>query len=135
MSFNTILLKGDTREFQEKIAAGVITPGMLIELTSGDEVQANSTAADASPGAFFAMEDSLQGREITAAYSIGEIVKYISTVPSEEVYPIANAAIAVGDKVESAGNGKLQVLTTGKAIGIAKTAAGALDDRFVLERI
>jgi hypothetical protein len=129
---NTILLYGLDFRFQEKVAAGAITPGMLIELTSADEVQAHSAAAgQAFPT--FAAEDSLQGREITVAYAAAEIVKYVTPHVGAEVLAIANAAIAIGAEVESAGNGKLQTRTTGERVGIAKSAAGALDDRFAVE--
>lgn len=134
MSFNTILLEGDPA-FQEKDAAAITTPGMLVELTAADEVQPNSAAADTLAAPTFAVEDGLQGREITVNYEVGEIVKYITLKQGNEAYVIANAAIAIGDKVESAGNGKLQVATTGRVLGIAKTAAAALDDRFVIEAL
>jgi hypothetical protein len=134
MSFNTILLEGDPA-FQEKVAAGAITPGMLVELTASDEVQANSVAADTLAAPTVAVEDGLQGREITDGYSLGEVVKYVTLRQGNEAYAIANASIAVGDKLESAGNGKLQTVTTGRALFVAKTAAAALDDRFVVEAL
>jgi hypothetical protein len=134
MSFNTTLLEGDPA-FQEKVAAGVVTPGMLVELTAADEVQANGTAADTLAAPTVAVEDSLQGREITDNYAAGEIVKYITLRQGNEAYVIANAAVAVGAKVESAGNGKFQTATTGRVIGVAKTAAAGADERIVIEAV
>ena len=134
MSYNTVLLKGDNRHFQEDVAAGAITPGHLIEFDSVGEVQVNSVASDEDPALMFAMEDSLQGKEITQAYAENEIVKHITVSSGEEVYAIASGAVAIGDKVESAGDGTLSTKSSGsgRAVAVAKTAA-ADGERFVAQ--
>lgn len=132
MSKQTVLLRGDP-SFQEKQAVATITPGMLVELTAADKVQANSTAADTVAAPSFAMEDVIQGREVIDDYAADEIVRYITASKGDRVEGIANAAIALGAAVESAGNGKLRTLTAGRVVGIAKIAAAALDDRIEIE--
>ena len=129
---NAVYLKGNGH-VQEAIAGGTITPGMLITIDSDLTVIANADAAAVVPQILFAVEDELQGNEITDNYSAADIVKYVAPQRGDEVGAIASAAIAVGAIVESTGNGKVRTRTTGKALGQCLTVADADGDRFVLQ--
>ena len=62
----------------------------------------------------------------------GEELPPIRTLAQQlEVTP--NTVVNAYDELESAGNGKLQVRTTGKAIATALAAAGAGDVRLAVE--
>jgi len=136
MAKNTILLRDAGSEIQEKTSTAVtITPGALLELTSGGLVQANSTAQDAIAAPFFALEDSLQGNDIDDVYAVSVIVKYATGKAGARINAIAGAAVAVGAAVESAGNDKLITRTTGKPIGICYTAAAGDNARLEIELI
>ena len=122
---------------KEALADAGITPGHLIERTATG-VKVNATAKDASPQNMFAREDELQGKTINDAYVATNRVLFDIYQPGDEV----NALIKIGDstvagvtKLESAGNGTLQIATTGKVIAIAleTVTGGASALRCVVE--
>ena len=141
---NTIVGKGYVNIRDEKIAAGAITPGMLVERTSADKVQAHSTAGGAA-NKLFALEDENQGNDIDDAYAADDVVKLWHPVPGEQVYAIVDDntgdAIAIGNFLESAGDGRLRKATditdtTGNQIvGVALEAVGqaAAGSRILIE--
>ena len=90
-------------------AAAAITPGMLVELTSAGKVQAHSTAGG-NAQRMFAFEDELQGKGINDAYATDDKVQVWVCRPGDQVYAILpdGQNIAVGDLLESAGDGMLQ---------------------------
>jgi len=113
---NTILLKKYVAKRQEAIAAGAITPGMLIERTSADKFQAHSSAGQ--PAArLFAIEDELQGNTISDAYSAADRVQAEVCDPGDMVYALLAAGenVAIGAKLESDGAGALQAYAAGSA--------------------
>lgn len=141
---NTIIGKGYVNIRDEKVASGAITPGMLVERISTDEVQAHATAG--GPVApLFALEDENQGNDISDAYADGSLVKLWRPVPGEQVYAIADdtasGAIAIGDFVESDGSGRLRKATDDSAggttfpVGVALEAVtpSAALQRFLIE--
>jgi hypothetical protein len=130
---NTIVGKAYVNIRDEKDAGGAITPGHLVERNSSDEVVVHSTAGgDVNP--LFALEDELQGKEISEAYASGDKVFLWRPVPGEQVYAIAEGAIAIGEFVESNGDGTLIAFSSGstEAVGVALEAA-ADGDRFLVE--
>ena len=135
---NTVVIKSYVNIRDEKIAAGTITPGMLVSRTSADKVAFHAAAAGHN-SKLFAIEDENQGRKTTDNYLINELVKLWRPVPGEQVEAISSAAIAVGDYVESSGDGKLRTATVaattleGALVGVALTAAGGADIRIVVE--
>lgn len=138
-NYRKILLR-DSRngnaQYDERKAAGVITPGMLCQLDSSDDIEFNDTAGDTDAVLLFATENVLNGDTIDTNYAANDIVPYVAVSSGDQVYAIANAAIALNAKVESAGNGKLRTLTTGKPVGfVIGIAAGALNDRIILQII
>ena len=58
----------------------------------------------------FALEDELQGKIVTDAYSSGDIVQFHVAQRGDEVQAILKASenVAIGDALESAGDGTLQ---------------------------
>lgn len=109
----TILLKGDGL-YKEALAGGAITPGHLIDRNSSNQFVVHATAAgNAYP--MFALEDEAQGKDITDAYASGEIVNAVIPQKGAEIYAIVAAAapaIAIGDELESAGNGTVRKVAT-----------------------
>jgi hypothetical protein len=117
-----ILLRG-RGERREAKAEGIITPGMLLKITAtGGFIPHNVAGANARR--IVAVENDLMGQGIDVNYAIGDFVQ-AEEVPVGDVYGLvaaAAAAIAVGDLLESAGNGTVRKLTTGIAIAEALEA-------------
>lgn len=145
MAFKTITLKGEGVAV-EALAAGTITPGMLIEWTSSTKFVAhNSAGENASP--MFAIENQLEGEGISDNYSAGERVFARIFRPGDEVYAVcaASQTLAVGDLVESNGAGALQAHVPASAgapleypesvVGIVKVAVttGSATGRVIVE--
>ena len=127
----TIHLIGDFRR-DEKLAVAALSPGHLIEVTSADEVQKESTGAVAVDR-LVAVEDALQGRPITTAYATDELVSFNVYAPGAEcqVFLAAAQNVAIGAKLESAGDGTLTALASGVAIAIAMEAQDLSDSSAV----
>lgn len=110
MAKNTIKLKKYLDIIEERTAAASITPGMMVELTSVDKVQAHSTAGGNANPPMFALEDELQGNGIDDAYSSADKVQVWITNRGEQVYAILadGENVSIGDALESNGAGYLQ---------------------------
>jgi len=109
MANNSIKVKNYSNVFEEYDAVAAITPGMLIELTSAGEVQAHSTAAgNALP--MFALENELEGEGIGDAYAEDDKVSCWIPGRGDQVLGILadEQDVAIGDFLESAGDGYLQ---------------------------
>ena len=146
MAKNTIIVKDYNHIRDEKVAAGAITPGMLVERTSADKVQAHNSAG-APVQKIFAIEDAPQGNGISDAYAADDTVLLWHATPGEQVYGIlddasAVEAIVIGDFVESAGDGRLRKVTVGSAetggysnsiVGVALEAQSTPEGRFIVE--
>ena len=116
MSKNTIVLKNYSKVREEIIAAGAITPGHLVEETSaGKAVVHNSAGENAIP--MFAIEDELQGNTITDDYASGDPVQVWIPTRGDQVYALlANGeSVAIGDFLESNGDGTLKAHAAGSA--------------------
>jgi len=116
---NTITIKGDPVR-EEYTAAAAITPGHLCEITSAGTIQAHSTAGGFAEK-LFAIEDELQGKEITEAYDATTNKQVLCGIfrPGDQVYALlANGETAViGSKLESQGDGTLRVVDTDVSVG------------------
>lgn len=108
MALNKIVLKGNPTQ-EERDAGGTITPGQLIMLNSSDDVVVHNLAGG-NCDAYFAIEDSLQGNEITDDYTSGNKVQCVSPVNGDEIYAILTTSqtVAIGDYLESNGDGNLR---------------------------
>lgn len=127
---NVILLKDEGRYFRKEAEAeSAITPGHLIELTSTGTVQPHSTIG-AQARIAFADSNDLIGRDFDAAFVAGDQVRYV--VPSRgcELNALVSETVAIGDFLESAGDGTLQITSTpivGSTLAVAlaaRTGAG-----------
>lgn len=100
-----IHVKGDYRH-EEDVAAGTISPGMLIEYTSAGKVQAHPTEGGYAEIAI-AEEDALQGNTVDDDYTSDDVVSYMLPVRGAVVYGLVKSGedIAKGDKLISAGDG------------------------------
>lgn len=108
MANNTIILQGHGVR-REAIANAAITPGHLVELMSTNKVRKHATAGGNAMKAF-AVEDDLQGNDISDDYAAAATVQYNIMQPGDVVYALlANGQnVAIGDFLESAGDGTLQ---------------------------
>ena len=105
----TIKLKNYSKVLEEYNAVAAITPGMLIELTSADKVQAHSSVGQ-NMIQMFALEDELQGKGIDDAYAIDAPVQVWIPGRGDQVYALLKdgETVVIGDLLESAGGGYLQ---------------------------
>lgn len=106
---NSIIIKNYGNNFDEKVAAGTIYPGMLVELDSNGEVQAHSTeGGNAVP--MFAIEDALQGNDKDDAYSADDQVRVWYPQRGDQVLAcLADGEnISIGDYLQSKGDGTLE---------------------------
>jgi len=109
MAQNSVLVKNYSNVFEEIAAAGAITPGMLVELTSAGAVVAHNSAGDnALP--MFAKEDEYQGKGVNDAYASGDKCHVWVPGRGDQVYAILadGQNVAIGDFLESNGEGFLQ---------------------------
>ena len=123
MSYLTIKIKKYSDNIEELVAAGTITPGMLVEYTSASKVQAHSTAGgNALP--MFALEDELQGNTITDNYSADDQVQVWTPYRGDMVYGILASGqnVTAGTFLVSNGDGKLKALASDASFGDVKTS-------------
>jgi hypothetical protein len=130
MAKNTIVVKSYNDNREQIVATAVaITPGMLLERTSAGLVQAHSGAGGTISSKIFAMEDVFQGKKITDNYAVSVPVMCILPTSGDRVYAIfdstSGGSIAIGDKLESAGDGTVRKYTA-QASGGAAEATGAI---------
>ncbi len=121
---NTIITKGDGMQY-EAPAEAAITPGQLVELIASGNVQKQATAK-ANVERAFAIEDYLQGGGIADDYAVGANVLYRVFKSGDEVLAILadNNTVVIGDEVEAALAGEVQLLTSAgtNPIGVATEA-------------
>jgi len=113
---NTIVRKGFLNIQDQKVATAVaITPGMLVERLAAGTVQAHSLAAG-PVNPLFALEDAAQGKSISTAYAVSVPIMLWKPIPGEQVYAIldatSGATCAIGDFMESAGDGRVRTIST-----------------------
>jgi hypothetical protein len=136
---NQVHLIGDFRR-EEAVAAGTITPGMLIEEDSSGEFQAHSTEGGYAMR-LFAEVDALQGNTLDDDYSADDLVSANVELPGNEVQAFLQAGedVDIGDKLISNGDGTLIAegsassgVTVKQIVAIAReaedlTGSGAVD--------
>jgi hypothetical protein len=109
---HTILLKGRGIR-KEAVAGGTITPGHLLTINSSGKLVVHATAkGKAAP--LFAVENDLEGKEIDDNYVANDFVQSEYLYCGMEAYALVAAgasSIAVGDLLESAGDGTLRKRT------------------------
>lgn len=109
MAKKTITIMGDPVVKELTATAVAIYPGYLLERTSTGLVQAHSNAGQ-NAAAMFALEDDAQGKEIADAYAVSAKIHCGVFRPGDEVLAVLKDGenIAIGDFVESAGDGQVQ---------------------------
>lgn len=118
----TIHLIGDFRR-DEKLAVAALSPGHVLELTSADKVQKQSTA-DAIAEKLVAVEDALQGNTIADAYSAADLVSFniYARGAEAQVFLKAGEDVSIGDKLELDGTGCLVAVASGDPFAVAMEA-------------
>lgn len=106
---NTIKVKDFLKHIEEFEAAATIIPGMLIEMTSAEKVQAHSSGGQNIAPIMFAVEDDLQGNGIDDSYTSGNKAQCWIPQRGDIVYAIVadGQDIDKGDLLESNGDGYL----------------------------
>jgi len=113
MSANTIMLDRDGYRREEALAtAAVVKPGYLLEKTSAGKVKAHATAAGWSQR-LVAIEDDLQGKTVSDAYSASALIQYAVVSPGTlcQLMLKSGQNISIGDKLVSNGDGTLKAAT------------------------
>lgn len=104
---NQAHLLGDFRR-EERLAAGTISPGMLLTIDSDGAVLAHDTEGGLA-GRSFAEVDALQGNTLDDDYSADDLVSINIEMPGSECQAFLKAGenVVIGDKLVSAGDGTL----------------------------
>lgn len=110
MAYNTVKIKNYLNVVVEYPANAAFTPGHLIELMSTAKVRKHSTADGDVVPIMFALEDELQGKDITDAFAANDRVQCWIPSRGDEVYALlANGqTVVIGDKLSSNGDGTLK---------------------------
>lgn len=129
---NVIYLGGGTRtQVGDFAASEAITPGMLVERhTSGGVNRWRKHSTAAGPCRAVATDHSMANKGVDDAYAIGSLVEVSELGPGATFWGIvpSGAAIAFGDKLESAGTGKLRAWTASVTPYVALEAVTATAD-------
>lgn len=90
-----------------------IYPGMLLKLMSDNTVDIHDDE-NGRGEAFFAEEDALQGRTVSQVYTVDNVVSCILPGLGCEIRALIQDEqdIAIGDRLVSAGDGRLKALGT-----------------------
>jgi len=128
MAYNRIHNKGTYNMRDELIAAGTITPGMLLEVTSAGKVQAHSTEGGRAER-IVALEDALQGSTVDDDYSADDPVQIEVVAPGSVMNMLISAGEALnpGDEVFSYGDGTLAGENSINSAGVIEQAIGRID--------
>lgn len=123
---SVVVLKSPYGRYDEGPAGGTVKPGHLIIMNSSSAWVVNPNAAGATAPIVFATENclALRGKTIADSYASGDWLSMIHPVNGDEIQAWLETTqnVAVDDLLESAGNGELQPLTTGKPIAQALEA-------------
>ena len=95
-------------------AASTVKPGELVEVLAAGTIQEHSTAGAIAP-ARFALTNLANGETIDDAYAVGALARYATFQPGQRVnafLPANAAAIVIGDKLSSNGDGTLRKATS-----------------------
>ncbi len=123
MARRVITLLGQPIVTEDGVAGEAITPGMLVEGQTTIMKHSGGTVKSTR----FALEREEMGKDIDTDYAVDDVVKVGTFKPGERVNALVASGVNVAADVEleSAGDGTLQALTTGVAIGRAVEAVNA----------
>lgn len=111
MSKKTIVQKGDMLQKEAKAAsASTIYPGDILIRDSAGAVKEHATAYGPVRPLKVAIEDYLQGNEVSEVYTAGNIVQYVTPKSGDEMLLrlATSQVIAIGDRLVSAGDGTVR---------------------------
>lgn len=111
---NRIHNKGTFRHEEADAGEAGIYPGMLIKLnSSGDVVKHSTEGGELGDEVLIAAEDALQGETIDTVYTSGDVVSYVMPSKGSVINMLIEDGqdVSIGNKLMSAGNGKLKVST------------------------
>lgn len=128
MAYRVICLDSgpnETPTIERSSGATGIIPGMLLKTNSANKFVVHDSAAGAHES-IFALEDLTVGGDIDTAYPSGSVLRAAIVQPGYRVNGLvaaAAAAIVIGDKLESAGDGTVRKTNADTAIvGFATSA-------------
>lgn len=126
MTYRTVVLNGALR-IKEALASGSVTPGHLVARSSATQVVVHPTDSGFAQK-LFAIEDDLQGKMVSEAYSTTSRVRFHVAAPGDEIAALIKTSetIAVGDKLVSAGDGTLKKFVA-QNTGDADSTDGGVD--------
>lgn len=109
---NSIVLRRYNKIVIEKAAAEAVYPGMILELTSADQVKKHATSGGDVTPLMVAFEDELQGKAKEEAYIAGARVQVLILQRGDMFLGILadGQNVAIGDKLMSNGLGQLTKL-------------------------
>lgn len=115
-SYRTIKIKKYHDIILEKVAAGAILPGSLVELNSDDKVVVNTVTGGHVP-TMFALEDELQGNSTRDSYASDDPVQIMYAGPGEVVLAVIDSGLdpAIGALLEAGASGQLVAASAGTA--------------------
>ena len=110
-TYNTIKVRSFLKIQDEFTAtAAVIKPGMLLQFHTDGKVKAHATANGDVTSKMFALEDELQGKEISNAYDASAKIQVWTATSGDYVYALLadGESVQIGDALESNGDGYLR---------------------------
>lgn len=121
---NTIWLGGEMKVVNDVAAGAAFNPGHLIERynSSGTPLYRKHSVAAATGNVakIFALNQPMLNKGVDDAYAVNDLVEAGIMSPGATVWALIGVLTVVqGDKLESAGNGTLRLVTTGVPIAIA----------------
>lgn len=125
----TIILSMCLGLAREAIAKVAIVPGMLLARDAG-EVKPHAVDSGVA-NLHFAVEDGQTGGTIDTVYAIGDVVHFKTVVPGTTVNALlaaGSAAVVVGDKLVSDGDGTLKKLVAATGGTVVAEALEAVDN-------
>ena len=115
MASKRIALRGSPAVDEQEVSSEAITPGHLIELSSGAWIKHGDAGLNAAP--IFALERDEMGDTIEDDYASGDTVKSgrFSSAMKVNALIASGQNLSKGAYLESAGNGTLRALATDAA--------------------
>lgn len=109
---NSVIIKDFTGIREEFVTAAALSPCHLVEVDSAGKVKKHATASGNVTPVIVALEDNMQGKDVDEAYGSGAVAQTAIFRSGDRVQMILKDGqnVAIGDKLESAGDGTLQKL-------------------------
>lgn len=108
------------------LSSSAITPGMLIErYPVAGVTYFRPHSVSGNYGETFAIETSLINKGVSDAYAAGDLMEAVVALPGATIWALVATgapAIAIGDKLESAGDGTLRKYVAGIPLALALEA-------------